>query len=639
MANEGYTKETGEFYVSRAVYNGVMTPGRYKPAEERCFVTMDGKEYALADNFEVLTNPNKCFVDFIKARDGTLPKGAIEAGDDPKGGKAYSARYRGGNSYMVGKFYKSTNLMYYGWGGGETTEKQYEILVISDKAPDHTLHPTCANNKPGFDSFVCVCTEGQPCQKLEGPTKTAPGVLTKWESTAQGNRFTKTVYKLEDKGKHVDIDKVGSQLYVKLNRDVKHQEVVGFGGAFTDATGINIKKMGDKLGDQLIADCYGKEGLEYNMGRIPIGGSDFSTRTYSLDDEQGTEEDKTLAKFNLTSEDLEYKIPIIQKAAKMAGHDLLLFGSPWSAPAWMKDNNKLIYCGAIKGKPGTEYWQIYAKYLVKYLDAYKSHGLGHWGLTVQNEPYACDTGWNSMWYSPETMRAFVGQTLGPELEKSGYPHDKFKIMTMDHNVGMAKDWVNLYYQDPDATKYTWGTAIHWYGHDPKEQLDGPHQQHPDKPFLATEACVEGSVKMGDWNTADLYAFDILSDLLHHVVGWVDWNMVLDTQGGPNWKNNFVDAPLLVDPVKKEYYRQPSYYAMAHFSKFLPPGSYRVDTPLVNSNNNHGVVGGFRTPNGSTVVIAINTEGIEIDLIVEDDKEGKLIEKIAPRSVQTYVYYD
>jgi glucosylceramidase len=124
-----------------------------------------------------------------------------------------------------------------------------------------------------------------------------------------------------------------------------------------------------------------------------------------------------------------------------------------------------------------------------------------------------------------------------------------------------------------------------------------------------------------------------------VVGWVDWNMVLDTQGGPNWKKNFVDAPLLVDPVKKEYYRQPSYYAMAHFSKFLPPGSYRVDTPLVNSNNNHGVVGGFRTPNGSTVVIAINTEGIEIDLIVEDDKEGKLIEKIAPRSVQTYVYYD
>ena len=116
-------------------------------------------------------------------------------------------------------------------------------------------------------------------------------------------------------------------------------------------------------------------------------------------------------------------------------------------------------------------------------------------------------------------------------------------------------------------------------------------------------------------------------------------MALDMQGGPNWVRNFVDAPLIVNPDKREYYRQPSYYAMAHFSKFLPPGSVRIDTPLINKNNNNCKIAAFRTPNGSTVVIAVNTEDVEINLIADDDKAGKLVSKIPPRSIQTYVYYD
>ena len=120
-------------------------------------------------------------------------------------------------------------------------------------------------------------------------------------------------------------------------------------------------------------------------------------------------------------------------------------------------------------------------------------------------------------------------------------------------------------------------------------------------------------------------------------------MALDTQGGPNWVRNFVDAPIIVDADKHEYYRQPSFYALAHFSKFLPPKSFRIDTPIVNRNNNNCLVGAFRTTNAylqdSTVIIVVNTEDIEIDFIAEDEKEGKLITKIGPKSIQTYVYYD
>lgn len=114
-----------------------------------------------------------------------------------------------------------------------------------------------------------------------------------------------------------------------------------------------------------------------------------------------------------------------------------------------------------------------------------------------------------MYFSPESMRDFVGKVLGPELERSGYGPDKVKIMILDHNVSLVKDWVARIFGDTLASKYASGTAIHWYGHDPKTMLDEPHQKHPDKFMLATEACIEGAPKLGDWNTADMYASDIL----------------------------------------------------------------------------------------------------------------------------------
>ena len=125
-----------------------------------------------------------------------------------------------------------------------------------------------------------------------------------------------------------------------------------------------------------------------------------------------------------------------------------------------------------------------------------------------------------------------------------------------------------------------------------------------------------------------------------MTGWVDWNMVLDMKGGLNWKNNFVDAPILVDASKQTYYRQPAFYALAHFSKFIPPGSFRVDTQVVNSNNNHLHYAVFRTPDSATVVVTFNEEGVDVELVVEDDRaSGKLVAKVAPMSLQTFIYYD
>ncbi len=116
-------------------------------------------------------------------------------------------------------------------------------------------------------------------------------------------------------------------------------------------------------------------------------------------------------------------------------------------------------------------------------------------------------------------------------------------------------------------------------------------------------------------------------------------MVLDTQGGPNWVNNFVDAPIIVDPSKNEYYRQPSFYALGHFSKFLPPGSVRIESTIKEKVNTHTLAAGFRTPQNATVIITVNAEDIDVDFVVEDPTFGKIITKIPSRSIQSYIYYD
>ncbi|XP_054158452.1 putative glucosylceramidase 4 [Oppia nitens] len=499
------------------------------------------------------------------------------------------------------------------------------------------LEPDCKNHKTGYDSFVCVCTESEPCAKIETPVRTAPDVVNNWFSSRDGARLRKQTLKFGEK-----LDSTtgnGAQLHVKVNREIKYQEILGFGGAFTDATGINLKALGDKLGDQVLYDYFSKDGIEYSVNRVPIGGSDFSARGYEYDNNV---EDKTLANWKLEREDYDYKIPYIKRAKELATHEIRLFGSPWSAPKWMKTNNDIAHGGTIKGDVGTEYWQIYAKYLVKYLDEYKNkHNITHWGLTVLNEP-VITIRYNSMHINSTQMRDFMAKTLGPELERSGWATgvDRgFRVMTWDWNLDSIDDYTSTVYADTGAAKYIAGTAFHWYETKTYEPLDRHYSKRSDKFLLSTEACIRGGVKIGLWNSAEQYAYDILSVLLHYSIGWVDWNMVLDTQGGPNWVQNYVDAPILANPDKHEYYRQPHFYALAQFSKFIKPGSVRVDTQVVKQEANNALVGAFRTPNNSTVVTVVNNGDTDIVFTLEDSKAGKLLNTITKKSIQTYVYYD
>ena len=254
---------------------------------------------------------------------------------------------------------------------------------------------------------------------------------------------------------------------------------------------------------------------------------------------------------------------------------------------------------------------------------------------------------NCMAFTPWLQRDFIKLDLGPRLEAAGFGPSKLKLMIMDDQRYLLPKWAEVVLSDPEAAKYVAGIAFHWYGNSlaPPIILDKTREKHPNTFLLATEA-TEGStffipdhVIMGSWERGENYAHDILDDLLHWTSGWIDWNMALNTQGGPTWMNNFCDSPIIVNASAQEFYKQPMFYALGHFSKFLPPDSLRVGIRFERFDLfNRLEAGAFVDPNGSSVVFVMNRENHAVPLTVIDDVAGVQYSKeLSPRSFNTFVH--
>ncbi|CAG2170912.1 unnamed protein product [Oppiella nova] len=499
----------------------------------------------------------------------------------------------------------------------------------------------CAHRDYGYGSTVCVCNVTY-CNTLAPIARTGPGVVTVYESSKQGDRFLESQLKF---GHYQHTGAAKAQTITVDRSKGRYQKIVGFGGAFTDSTGLNIKSLPEKLQKQLIGDYYSGTGIEYNLGRVPIASSDFSTHGYSYDDKSVG--DFEFKHFALTAEDFDYKIPYL-KLAKEANKNANFFGSPWSPPAWLKNNSQLNHGGYLIGNPGGQHYKAFAHYLVKFLDAYKAQGVPMWGITIENEPGAGkhpDWANPSLGFTAQQQRDFIKLDLGPIMEGAGYGANTTQLMMFDDGRNEIQDWARTILGDREAARYVAGVAFHWYANtvDNIVNLDTAHGVDPSKFLLATEACEEWRgqdkhVHLGSWDAFERYANDIIRDLNHWTGGWVDWNLALDTRGGPNWVNNFVDAPIIINATGHEYYKQPIYYAMGHYSKFLAPGSQRVYNSLGTSVDKFEATV-FERPDGGTVVIVLNLSGDAIDVTINDvQNKGKVTHLLKPHSIQTYVYY-
>jgi glucosylceramidase len=270
----------------------------------------------------------------------------------------------------------------------------------------------------------------------------------------------------------------------------------------------------------------------------------------------------------------------------------------------------------------------------KYVEAYKAEGIDIWGFTVENEPLGNGNNWESMHYTPEEMTNFVKDYLGPKLEKDGH---EVKILGYDQNREHLKHWVDVMFKNEASSKYYDGTAIHWYASTYDyfpEELQYAHNKSPNKHLIQSEACVDAEIprwkddtwywkkEATDWGwdwapeqdkhyhpkyaPVNRYARDIIGCLNNWVDGWIDWNMVLDKQGGPNWFKNWCVAPVIVDIENDEVYFTPLYYTLMHFSKYIRPEAKIIG--LENSDKEL-MVTAAHNPDGSIAVILFN-EGEE-----------------------------
>ena len=421
-----------------------------------------------------------------------------------------------------------------------------------------------------------------------------------------------------DIGKLIDGGK-NSENSIIVKKDLHRQEILGFGGAFTEASASIYHKLDKVKKNEIIQAYFGKRGNAYNMARTHINSCDFSLGNYALCD---TADDTSLSSFSL-ERDKKMLIPMIQDALKKTKDELNIMASPWSPPSWMKTNNQMNHGGKLK----PEYRASWAKYYCKYIDSYENEGIPIWGISVQNEPEAIQT-WDSCTYSGEEERDFIRDYLGPELEKGNLSSKK--LIIWDHNRDVMLERARTILNDKRAAKYIWGTGFHWYNGDHFDEVQKVHDEFPDKELIFTEGCQEGGPHIGSWGLGERYATSIINDLNRWTVAWIDWNLILDENGGPNHVGNFCSAPIIVDTQNQDILYQSSYYYMGHFSRFIERGM-----TVVECENSSDKLLALSTINNKdkTITIIMNKENHKVRFTFEN-MEKKFQLAIPSRSIVT-----
>nr|XP_054933370.1 putative glucosylceramidase 4 [Dermacentor andersoni] len=508
--------------------------------------------------------------------------------------------------------------------------------------------PECQRRDYGHGSVVCVCNVTY-CDFAGDIGLPPSGSAFAFESSKDGLRLAKTSIPLS-RAPTQDTS-VNDTLLLVLDSSKTYQIVYGFGGAFTDAAGINVKSLPEKLQDDLIKSYYGKEGIAYNMGRVPLASTDFSERKYTYDDSPG---DLELTNFTLAQEDLDLKIPYIKRATSLVTGPLLLIGSAWSSPAWMKTSNTLEGGGVLIGEPGSAYYKSWAKYYVRFLQEYWRQGIRFYGVTAQNEPttgFAPTVRWPALGFTAQTQKEFIKLDMGPALDEAGYGADVLQLLIFDDSSDNLPEWSNVVLSDTEAAEYVRGVAVHRYSDKSVSPagLDHVHDNFPNKFILSTQASAvsaakpEDKVMLGSWERAEEYASHVIEDFNHWVNGWIDWNLALNTEGGPSWVQKSADSPVIVNATAQEFYKQPMYYALGQFSKFLPMSTTRVESHLEQAHSHDTPAKNlqhiaFVTPDSKIVVIVLNKDDKKYTLKIKDVyREGSVQKVINERSITTFVW--
>ncbi|XP_046610761.1 lysosomal acid glucosylceramidase-like [Neodiprion virginianus] len=473
---------------------------------------------------------------------------------------------------------------------------------------------------------VCVCNATY-CDTIPVYETPSNGSYLRYTSSGDDVRLSRTLGDFTN-------ETTSDGAVILLQRNVTYQSIQGFGGAFTDAATINIKSLSKAAQTNLLTSYFAKEGIRYNIGRVPVAGTDFSTRNYTYDDNDG---DVSLGNFSLADEDFDYKIPLMLEALEI-NEELRFLASSWTAPPWMKTNADYV-----NGYLKEEYYQVYADYLIKFLDAYYDQGLEMWAITTGNEPnngITSNCTITSMSMTMNETATWLASNFGPALTKS--KHNKTLILSLDDQRSFLMTYLKDMFENELAKNYTDGVAIHWYDDKTTNAsvLTEFHDSYPEPFLLMDEASVliwaaVGELSLGSWSTGEKYINDIFENLENWVTGWMDWNIALNKDSEPNWTSGFrAQSPIIVNPDDDEFYKQPLFYAIAHFSRFIPRNSVRLELTQTNSSLRSLA---FETPENETVIVVYNNQTLDQRVIIRDTEKGDIEVELIGGSIHTILY--
>lgn len=422
----------------------------------------------------------------------------------------------------------------------------------------------------------------------------------------------------------VDTSSASGEATIQVEANPLGPPIVGFGGALTDSAARVLAQLPKDKRQQVLRSYFDpKDGIGYTMARTHMTACDFSQPNWTCDDSSG---DTSLKKFSLKPL-RDKQLPLIKDVQKLVGAERFkLVASPWSPPAWMKTNGEMAHGGTLRDETAAAWADYYVRFVRAMRDEEK---IPVWALTVQNEPDAAQP-WESCLYSPFEECGFIIDHLGPALEKAQL--SDVKLFGWDHNRNGIVERAAVLLGNGDSAKYLAGLALHWYQEENFAATAQVLKRFPNKQVLFTEGCVEGGPHLNEWAPAERYARNMIGDFTSGICGFIDWNIALDTQGGPNHVGNFCHAPVLVDTKSGEVHVQPSFYYIAHFSKFVATGAKRLAS--TNRDNTLQSIA-FLNPDGSRVVIVANPTDSPRDITLSVGGKSRAL-TLPAHAIQTHL---
>lgn len=404
---------------------------------------------------------------------------------------------------------------------------------------------------------------------------------------------------------------------IDIQSEIEYQTFKGFGGAFSESASYVFSKLSQSLQNEVLKLYFSEEGLNYQYGRVPIDSCDFSLNQYSE-----IEREEEIDTFDLNYAN-KYIIPFIEKAYEVNNNIELIF-APWSPPKYMKDNNSRINGGKLK----KEYYNKWANYLVSYIKKYREKGFKIFALSSQNEPSAVQT-WDSCIFKSEDEAIFITKYLGPTLQDNNL--EDVIIIGWDHNKDSAYNRCKDLHKEKDINSYLKAIGFHWYSGDHFEQLKMIKKQYPNLLLISTENCIElTKTSNTHLQNAQRYAHEIIGDIKSGLEIFMDWNLILDSKGGPNTVNNYCVSPIMANEDFTSLNINEEYYYLKHFkvlatSTIIASSSYTKDIEVLSTIKENTIK-----------TILLNTTNKQREFNIRYNKELLKI-KLPKNSITTIIY--